>query len=87
MMTFVRKVTTGKMCFLIQKSMGRRVSLWLLAGIYNVVVEASVKDSSGVWWRTGPRETIVVKAYDDAARVQQQLAQVPPRSNNNNNRF
>nr|CAB3256489.1 integrator complex subunit 7-like [Phallusia mammillata] len=46
-----------------------------VAGLYTVVVEAGVKDSDGVWWKTGPKENILIKAYDDNVRIQQQQQQ------------
>ena len=35
-----------------------------------MVIETNVKDGDGVWWKAGPRETIMVKSYDGSVRQQ-----------------
>nr|XP_026693429.1 integrator complex subunit 7-like [Ciona intestinalis] len=51
-----------------------------LAGIYMLHIETNVEDGDGVWWKTGPKETVLVKAYDDSVRIQQQTQQSQARS-------
>ena len=42
-------------------------------GVHLVHVEAAVEDGEGVGWTTGPRTSVLVRAYDEAASKQQQI--------------
>lgn len=43
-----------------------------VAGQHTVYVDCAVLDENGVMWRTGPKMSITVKSYDEAAHRQQQ---------------
>uniref|UniRef100_H2ZCL7 Integrator complex subunit 7 n=1 Tax=Ciona savignyi TaxID=51511 RepID=H2ZCL7_CIOSA len=44
-------------------------------GIYNLHIGTNVEDGDGVWWKTGAKETVLVKSFDDNLRIQQQAQQ------------
>uniref|UniRef100_H2ZCL4 Integrator complex subunit 7 n=1 Tax=Ciona savignyi TaxID=51511 RepID=H2ZCL4_CIOSA len=49
-------------------------------GIYNLHIGTNVEDGDGVWWKTGAKETVLVKSFDDNLRIQQQAQQSQART-------